>query len=120
MILHIVSETEWRTAVAAGRYEPPSLADEGFIHCSTIAQVLGPANDFYHAQSGLQLLGIDPERVAAPIVYEDCYESGQAFPHIYGPLNPDAVTAIFAFPPEPDGSFVLPQALRDIVRENTT
>jgi uncharacterized protein (DUF952 family) len=98
MILHITNQFEWETAVARGVYIADSLASEGFIHCSTVEQVLGPANE--------------PEKVAAPIVYEDCYETGQAFPHIYGPLNLDAVVQIIPLPPEPDGSFTLPPGLR--------
>jgi uncharacterized protein (DUF952 family) len=111
MILHIVSQREWEAAVQVGDYRPASLAAEGFIHCSTAAQVLGPANEFYRGQTGLVLLVIDPARVPAGIVYEDCYETGQAFPHIYGPLSPSAVTAVIPFPPNVDGSFSLPPAV---------
>jgi uncharacterized protein (DUF952 family) len=35
-------------------------------------------------------------------------EPGQLFPHLYGPLNLDAVTAALPFSSEPDGRFVLP------------
>jgi uncharacterized protein (DUF952 family) len=111
MILHIVAQEAWAAAVGAGEYRPASLAGEGFIHCSTAAQVLGPANEFYRGQTGLVLLVIDPARLAAEIVYEDCYETGQAFPHIYGPLSPSAVTAVIPFPPDVDGSFSLPPAV---------
>lgn len=109
MILHIARESDWLSAVPLGAYRADSLQTEGFIHCSTLEQVLGPANAMFHGQDGLVLLCIDPEQVAAPIVYEDCYESGQAFPHIYGPLEVEAVTAVIPFPPQEDGSFILPE-----------
>lgn len=112
MILHIIPRPEWAAAVQVGEYRPASLPAEGFIHCSTPEQVLGPANAFYRGQTDLLLLVIDPARVAAEIVYEDCYETGQAFPHIYGPLAPEAVTAVLDFPPGPDGLFHLPDELR--------
>ncbi len=54
------------------------------------------------------LLCIQPELVRSPIVYEDCYASGQAFAHIYGPLNLDAVFKVIDFPPNANGSFSLP------------
>jgi len=33
---------------------------------------------------------------------------GDVFPHIYGPINSDAVLGEIPFPPQPDGSFDLP------------
>ncbi len=114
MILHITTKNEWDTAVGAGAYTADSLDIEGFIHCSSPQQVLGPANERFAGQSGLLLLCIDPERLTAPLVYEDCYETGQAFPHIYGPLNLDAVIEMVPFPVQVDGSFVLPERLRTL------
>ena len=108
MILHIASNEDWSAARALGEYRADSLAGEGFIHCSTPAQVLIPANERYRGRDDLLLLVIDPARLAAALVYEDCYESGQAFPHVYGPLNLEAVTRVVPFPPGPDGRFALP------------
>lgn len=108
MILHIAHRDEWAAAQAAGDYRADSLATEGFIHCSTPEQVLIPANERFQGQTGLLLLVIDPDRLAAELVYEDCYETGTAFPHIYGPLNLDAVVRAVPFPPGPDGRFSLP------------
>ncbi len=113
LILHITTENEWQTAVTAGAYRADSLESEGFIHCSTTAQVLLPANQLYTGRTDLILLTIDPSKLTAELVYEDCYETGQAFPHIYGPLNLEAVTGFVKFPPNPDGSFFLPAELEN-------
>ena len=110
-ILHITKMRAWETAVAAGEYRADSLASEGFIHCSTVEQVLMPANAMFAGQTDLILLLIDPAKLTAELVYEDCYESGHQFPHIYGPLNLDAVTGFVDFPPNPDGTFALPAEL---------
>lgn len=107
-ILHITTKEAWETAVSSGSYQADSLYTEGFIHCSTPEQVLGPANALFRGQQNLVLLIIRPQHVNANIVYEDCYQSGQAFPHIYGPLNLDAVTAVIDFPSNEDGTFSLP------------
>ena len=107
-ILHITRRVDWETAVTTPPYRADSLTTEGFIHCSTAAQVLGPANEFYRGQTDLVLLVIDSGKAKAEIVYEDCYETGQQFPHIYGPLNLDAVVKVVDFPPNADGSFSLP------------
>jgi uncharacterized protein (DUF952 family) len=108
VILHITSRADWESAQALGDYRLDSLATEGFIHCSTPDQVLGPANALYRGRGDLVLLVIDPARLAADLVYEDCYEAGQTFPHIYGPLNLNAVVRVVPFPPLPDGTFALP------------
>ncbi|RMH01777.1 MAG: DUF952 domain-containing protein [Chloroflexi bacterium] len=111
MIYHIIQKVAWETAVAAGSYQPASLHNEGFIHCSTRDQILFPANELYRGQTDLMLLCIDTNRVTAPVVYEDCYETGMEFPHIYGPLNLDAVVQVVDFPPNDDGTFTLPDSL---------
>jgi uncharacterized protein (DUF952 family) len=111
MILHITTNQSWDAAVATGSYRDVSLEDEGFIHCSTVQQILGPANEFYRGQSDLVLLCISSSAVEAEIIYEDCYETGMAYPHIYGPLNVSAVKQVVEFPPNADGSFSLPSEL---------
>lgn len=108
MILHITTWSAWQTAVSAGTYTTDSLTAEGFIHCSTVAQLLIPANERFRGQTDLVLLCIDPQKLQYPLVYEDCYETGIAFPHIYGPLNTDAVLKVVKFPPKPDGFFEMP------------
>lgn len=117
IILHIITKKDWQTAVAAGEYRAASLESEGYIHCSTLDQVLLPANERYTGQSDLILLTIDPTKLTAKLVYEDCYESGEQFPHIYGPLNLDAVTGFVYFPPNPDGTFSLPAEFQENVND---
>ena len=112
VLLHITSTDRWQKVQSSGEYRPPSLVEEGFIHCSTPEQIIGVANAFYAGQSGLLLLQIDPAQVPAEIRYEDCYESGQEFPHIYGPLPLPAVKQVFDFRPDGDGSFTLPDGLQ--------
>lgn len=81
---------------------------EGFIHCSTSDQVVQVANARFRGQSGLVLLFIDTDKVAAEIIYENLEGGQQLFPHIYGELNADAVTQVAEFIPGQDGFFILP------------
>ncbi len=113
ILLHICPRADYEAAVASGsgEYRPASLAAEGFVHCSTPAQVLGPANALFRGQTGLVLLVLDAAKVVAPVVYEDLYGHGAAFPHVYGPLNLSAVTDVLPFEPGPDGTFSLPAGL---------
>lgn len=108
ILLHITDRETWNAALATGSYEAASLKTEGFIHCSTPAQLLNVANTLFRGQTGLVLLFIDARRVQAEIRYEDCYATGQQFPHIYGPLKLEAVIRVTDFPPQDDGTFALP------------
>ena len=111
VIFHIATSGDWRTALSSGVYAADSLQAEGFIHCSTISQVLQVANNLFAGQSNLVLLQIDPQRVSSPIRYEDLYHAGELFPHIYGPLNLDAVVAAYDFLPDSEGDFQIPEQL---------
>ena len=111
MILHILSKEEWLATQDKGVYTPLTLDNDGFIHCSTPEQVVAVANSLFQGQTGLVLLCIDPSKVSADVVFEDLYNLGSMFPHIYGPLNLDAVVRIMEFPPKKDGNFELPQEI---------
>jgi uncharacterized protein (DUF952 family) len=117
MIFHIVKRTEWAIAVPRGSYAPGSLLSEGFIHCSTLAQVIDTANRFYRGQDDLVVLCIDESRLKAELKYEAPAMMrgetvGSLFPHLYGELNVDAVVRVVELPCEADGSFQLPDGLR--------
>jgi uncharacterized protein (DUF952 family) len=117
MILHIVGKSDWVKAVERGSYAPPGLAAEGFVHCSTLAQVVATANRFYRGQNGLVVLCIDEERLRVELRYEASAGTrregaGEMFPHLYGVLNVDAVVRVIDLPCEADGSFRLPDGLR--------
>jgi uncharacterized protein (DUF952 family) len=109
-ILHIASAADWAHARATWSYAADSLATEGFIHCSTPAQVLGPANALFRGRVDLLLLVLDPTRIRAEIRYEGA-PGGEQFPHVYGPVDLDAVVRAVPFPAEADGSFRLPAGL---------
>ena len=95
-----------RRPQAAGEYRGDTLATEGFIHCSRAEQVASVANTFYTGRADLALLRIERERVAPGV--RDEPSGGDVFPHIYGPLNLDAVVEVMAFGPGADGRFAGP------------
>lgn len=109
-ILHITSSSAWAASQDQGRHVDPSLELEGFIHCSEAHQVVGPANRLFQGRTDLLLLRIDTHKLTERLVYEDSYGHG-SFPHIYGPINLDAVIKAVAFPCGDDGSFELPAEL---------
>lgn len=119
MILHITSKTEWLEAQKRGEYVAPSLQSEGFIHCSTEKQVLHVANAFYRGQTDLVLLQIDEAKLNSGLKWEPPagppapgISTSDQFPHIYGPVNLTAVSAVLDFELDPaSGRFILPSPL---------
>ena len=91
-IVHLCQRQQWEAARRVGVYRPASLESEGFIHCSRPEQIGKVAQRFYRQLPDLVLLWIDPPRVQPKIRWEAA--DGETFPHIYGPLNLDAVIAI--------------------------
>ena len=94
MIFHITTRDAWDEAARSGSYRADTLATEGFIHCSEAHQVAEVANVRFSGRDDLVLLWIDPERVRAEIKYEDASDGSGTFPHIYGPLDIDAVARV--------------------------
>jgi uncharacterized protein (DUF952 family) len=106
MILHMATNEDWEKAQAAGKYVCASLDSEGFIHCSKPDQVARVANIRFKNRQDLILLKIDPAKLKHELKYENPGEGTQeVFPHIYGPLNLDAITSHAPFLPKEDGSF---------------
>lgn len=118
MIYHITSRTAWDEAQAKSAYTAPSLETEGFIHCSTLEQVLPVANAFYAGQTGLYLLVIEPTLLSSTLKWEPPsggtpppgVPEGLMFPHVYGPINLDAVVKVVDLE-STDGTFMLPSGL---------
>ena len=116
MIFHITSRRAWDEAQERGNYHAESLATEGFIHCSTVSQILPVAENFYKGQHGLVLLAIEPTLLSSDLKWEP--PSGgtpppgvpkeDLFPHIYGPINLDAIVNVVDLDEDPQGKFKIP------------
>lgn len=108
VIYHMTARSLWEEQAALPGFAPPSLADEGFIHCTAEPdRLLLVANTFYRDLPGAFIIvGIAPERLSAVLRWEQA--DGHLFPHVYGPLNKDAVAQTIEFPRRADGTFCLP------------
>jgi uncharacterized protein (DUF952 family) len=92
-VLHITTPAEWEAARATGQVSPPSLEAEGFVHCSTRAQLAGTLARHFRGAGSLRVLVLDPDRLGAELRWEES-RPGEVFPHLYGPLPVDAVVAV--------------------------
>jgi uncharacterized protein (DUF952 family) len=91
LIYKILSVADWEAAHRAGRFD--GSADDlrdGFIHFSDAEQVIGTARKYFAGRSDLVLLAVDPAGLA-DLRWERSRDDA-LFPHLYGPLELEAVT----------------------------
>ena len=74
VIYHVTTGGDWEAARQKGFYEHPSLSAEG--------------------QTNLVKLVIDTDRLTSHFVFDWSPSTQDTFPHIYGPINLDAVTDV--------------------------
>ncbi|HTE10628.1 MAG TPA: DUF952 domain-containing protein [Chitinophagaceae bacterium] len=92
VIYHVTTAAEWEAAKKKGVYTTPSLQAEGFIHCSADdAQVAGVLQRYFSDKSDLVKLVIDTAKLSSRFIYEWSPSTADTFPHVYGPINLDAV-----------------------------
>jgi uncharacterized protein (DUF952 family) len=91
MIYHVTRKEDWANALSKGFYEAPSLKLEGYIHTSAAAQVTGVLERYFENDKELLLLHIDEEKLTSLVKYQLAESIDEIFPHIFGPINLDAV-----------------------------
>ena len=97
VIYHVTTAAEWQLAQQKGIYTSPSLQAEGFIHCSADdAQVQGVLQRYFAGKSNLVKLVIDTVKLSSRFIYEWSPSTADTFPHVYGPINTDAVIETIA------------------------
>jgi uncharacterized protein (DUF952 family) len=94
IIYHVTTQPEWDAAVKQGFYASAALKEEGFIHCSMEEQVQGVVERYYAGKTNLVKLVIDTDQLTSRLVYEWSPSTADTFPHVYGPINVSAVTAV--------------------------
>jgi hypothetical protein len=103
MILHLMCLDDWRAWRDGASYQPASLGTEGFVHCTgSDVQLLEVANRFYDHVDALVAVTLDPEQLTQEVRWEPpAHPDGSTpesdaplFPHVYGPLDRNAVTGV--------------------------
>ncbi|GAA3369569.1 DUF952 domain-containing protein [Streptomyces sannanensis] len=93
MIFHVVPLDEW-AAEPDLPYAPASLTAEGFVHCSgdeTAALAIADGH-FRDTPGPLLVLVIEEAAIGAEVRWEGTEDA--LFPHVYGPVERAAVTAL--------------------------
>lgn len=115
VIHHLVAAEDWHRDLDRP-YSPASLADEGFVHCSPdLDTLLTVANRFYrHLTGDVLVVDLDEECLTADLRWEaPAHPDGSAtnpadprFPHVYGPLDRNAVIAVRRLRRGPGGTYI--------------
>jgi len=92
-IYHVVLPEKWAEVADKSFYAADSLAAEGFIHCSFAEQLDGVLERYYSGVRRVTILEIDPGKLMA-IVVEEQSTNNEIYPHIFGPINIDAVVGV--------------------------
>lgn len=112
LIYHLALAADWTQAQTGGRgYRVSSIGrlldDVGFIHCSFENQLQRIADAFYRGRSDVVLLSIDASKLTSPIREENTEGGTEPYPHIYGPLNVEAVVSTRPLVPTSDGTLAI-------------
>lgn len=102
---HLVPADAWADAAPDRAYAPPSLADEGFVHCTNGEDEVLRTGDRYYRDDRRDwlVLTVDLERTDVSWTVED---PERRYPHVHGPIDRAAIIAVRRVVRASDGSFV--------------
>lgn len=96
-VYHFAAPEDWARAQDEGAYAPAALRRDGFLHCATAAQLPGVIERHQRGRGPLVLLQLDPTALGAALRYDPSPRSGEAYPHVYGPIALSAVRSAEPF-----------------------
>ncbi len=97
------SQAEYQQALDNGSLVRDSLQSEGFIHAAPRSQLNRIANKYYQDKVQPLILVVDKKLISPQVKWEPA--TGGLYPHIYGPLNINAVTQAEKISLADDGNF---------------
>lgn len=91
----LVPKPYWEQFAEQNEYLPRDYGQEGFIHATKGDELLEKVADRVYKQyeGDLLLLVIEETKISAQVKYEQASD-GLLYPHIYGPLNIDAIREV--------------------------
>jgi uncharacterized protein (DUF952 family) len=107
VVYHMTTRADWEGTPPDENFVAATLANEGFIHCTAERErVLQVANRFYRGAPGeWVILTVAVAQLTAPLRWEAADD--HIFPHVYGPIDRNAVVEVTPFPRRGD-EFLLP------------
>jgi uncharacterized protein (DUF952 family) len=108
-IYKICPASAWREAERQGVYRGSADdARDGFIHFSSASQVAETARKHFLGQTALFLIEVDADALGGVLRWERS-RNDELFPHLYGELDPGAVTGVLDLRARSDGYHDIPE-----------
>ncbi|MDC0032931.1 DUF952 domain-containing protein [Alphaproteobacteria bacterium] len=109
LIYHLCKLEDWQTAIATGTVIGSSQdRSDGFLHFSTVEQIVESAAKHRAGQAGLLLLTVDADALGGALKWEES-RGGALFPHLYGDLPISATIRVDDLPLDSDGKHIFPK-----------
>lgn len=108
LVYKILDRAEWMVACDTGSYA--GSADDrrdGFIHFSTGSQVPGTLEKHFARRENLVIAAFSAVALGEKLRWE-VSRKGEAFPHLYGVLDPHLALKVHALNRDAEGRLVLP------------
>lgn len=105
-LYHLATADCWNRQQQSDGYEPDAFRSEGFVHCCTREQLAGVASRYYRNSADLMLLVLDQGKLRAELIFENTMGGTEQFPHLYGPVNRDAIVSMHPCAVTSDGEFL--------------
>jgi uncharacterized protein (DUF952 family) len=113
ILFHIVEKKQWDESLKNGVYGDFWIKKDGFIHCSTLEQLIDVANNNLKSiNERLIVLCIDTNLLKTELRWEKNLKNGITFPHIYGLMDIRAVINTVDIKKNSAGDFYMPDGLK--------
>tara|TARA_B100001094_G_scaffold280635_1_gene291570 strand:- start:267 stop:566 length:300 start_codon:yes stop_codon:yes gene_type:complete len=93
-IIHITSLKFFDSQKDGEYYRSESFTEEGFIHFCEPQQLKKVLSRHFTGKDNLIALEFDANKIEVEVIYEDLYQQGETFPHVYGPINLSALISV--------------------------
>jgi uncharacterized protein (DUF952 family) len=106
MIYHLVTPHHWLEFEHRQDYFAQTFEEEGFIHCSTAAQVAGVLQRYFKDNDTVYLLHIDEHKLLPELLFEQATNQ-EFFPHVFGGINKSAIIKMETYHRQANGEFAI-------------
>ena len=91
ILIHLIEREDWESAREENPLFQKSFIQFGFVHCCLPDQTESVLSQWFAGNNEVIAVEIDSEKLKFPLVFENLEGGNEDFPHIYGPVNIDAI-----------------------------